>query len=302
MNNIKNIWKGIKSILTIKNRSSDFPKCLSSNGSTFTNQVEISNIFNNYFASIAEKTKVSVNYSPKHFSHFLKDKNQNSSLSPTNKYEIQNVISSLNSNESVGPNNIPIRILELLKNDISTQLADTFNISFSTGVFPSILKVAKVVPVHKKDSKLDFSNYRPILLLSYIEKILEKLMYNRIYKFSIEINVIYPLQFGFRQKYSTFHALISLTEDIRKNLDKGNIGCDIFVDLQKTLDTVKHDTLLAKFEQCGIRGMINNWFKSYPFNRKQFVSINGHKFNQTSVKYGVPQGSVLGPILFLIYD
>ena len=130
MNNIKNTWKGIKSILTIKNTSSDFPKCLSSNGSTFTNQVEISNIFNNYFASIAEKIKK----------------------------KIQNMIPSLNSNKSVRPNSIPKRILKLLKNDTSTQLADKLNISFSTGVFPTIPKVAKVVPVHKMDSKLDFSN------------------------------------------------------------------------------------------------------------------------------------------------
>ena len=171
MNNIKNTWKGIKSILTIKNTSSDFSKCLSSNGSTFTNQVEISNIFNNYFASIDEKTKVSINYSHKHFSDFLKDKIKPLFfLSPTNKYEIQNVISSLNSNESVGPNNIPIRILELLKNDISTQLADVFNISFSTGVFPSILKVTKAAPVHKKDSKLDFSNYRPFHCYPILKK------------------------------------------------------------------------------------------------------------------------------------
>ena len=125
-------------------------------------------------------------------------------------------------------------------------------------------------------------------------------MYNRIYKFFSKNN-IYPLQFGFRQQYSTFHALISLTEDIRKNLDKGHISCGIFVDLQKAFGTVEHDILLAKLEHYGIRGMANNWFKSYLFNRKQFVSINGHISNQTSVKYGVPQGSVLGPLLFLIY-
>ena len=113
MNNIKNTWKGIKSILTIKNTLSDFRKCLSSNGSTFTNQVEISKTFNNYFASIAEKTKVSISYSPKHFYDFLKDKNQNSFFQ-------------------------------------------------STGVFPTMFKVAKVIPVHKKDSELDLSNYRPI--------------------------------------------------------------------------------------------------------------------------------------------
>ena len=112
-----------------------------------------------------------------------------------------------------------------------------------------------------------------------------------------ENNIIYPLQFGFRQQYSTFHALISLTEDIRKNLDKGNIGCGIFINLQKAFDTVKHEGI----EHYGNGGMANNWFKSYLFNRKQFVSINGHVSNQTSVKYGVSEGSVLGPLLFLIY-
>ena len=144
-------------------------------------------------------------------------------MSPTDKSEIENIISSLDSNKSVGPNSILIKILKLLKNDISSQLSEIFNIFFSSGVFPSILKTAKVIPVHKKDSKLDFSNYRPISLLSNVEKILEKLMYNRIYKFFSDNNLIYSLQFGFRQKYSTVHTLISLTESIRKNLNEGNI-------------------------------------------------------------------------------
>ena len=186
--------------------------------------------------------------------------------------------------------------MKLLKNDISSQLSEIFNISFSSGVFPSILKTAKVIPVHKKDSKLDFSNYRPISLLSNVEKILEKLMYNRIYKFFSDNNLIYSLQFGFRQKYSTVHTLTSLTESIRKNLDEGNIGCGIFVDLQKAFDTVEHDILLSKLEHYGVRGLGNEWFKSYLSNRKQYGY--GYYSNLVDVKFGVPQGSVLGPLLF----
>ena len=163
---------------------------------------------------------------------------------------MQNIISSLDLNKPVGLNSIPTKILKLLKNDISSQLADILNISFSTGVFPTILKVAKVIPIYKKDSKLDLSNYRPTSLLSNIEKI-DNLIYNRVYNFFTKNNLIYPLQFGFGQQYSTFHALISLTEDIRKDLDKSNIRCDIFVNLQKAFGTVKHDILLAKLEHYG---------------------------------------------------
>ena len=126
-------------------------------------------------------------------------------------------------------------------------------------------------------------------------------MYNRVHNFFTKNNLIYPLQFGFRQQYSTFHVLISLTEDIRKNLDKGNNGCGIFVDSQKAFYTVEHDILLDKLEHYSILDIANEWFKSCLFYRKQFVSINGHVSNKASINYGVPQSSVLGPLLFLIY-
>ena len=268
--NIKNTWKGIKSILNINNTHSNIPKILVSNNTTSAEPIEIANIFNNFFTSVAAKTKESIKYSHKHFSNFLKNRSDDSFfLSPTDKYEIINIISSLDPNKSTGPNSIPTKILKLLKNDISAQLSDIFNVSFSTGVFPTILKIAKVVPIHKKQSKLAYSNYRPISLLSNLEKILEKLMYSRIFKFLNDNNSIYPLQFGFRQKLSTTHALISLTEDTRKNLDEGNIGCGFFVDLQKAFETVEHDILLAQLEHYGILGLAKEWFRSYLPNRKQ---------------------------------
>ena len=180
-------------------------------------------------------------------------------------------------------------------------MADLFNLSFLTGVFPSVLKTAKVVPVFKKDSKLDYSNYRPISLLINIEKILEKLIYKRLYTSLNNNSIIYNLQFGFRQQYSTSHALINITEIIRKALDDGNIGCGVFVDLQKAFDTVDHQILLAKLSHYGIRKVSNDWFKSYPSNRSQYVSISGYDSGLAAINCGVPQGSVLGPLLFLLY-
>ena len=149
--NTKNTWKGIKSILNISNTHLNIPKILVSNDTTSAELIEIANIFNNSFTSIAAKTKESIKYSHKHCSNFLKNRSDESFfLSPTGKYEIINIISSLDSNKSTRPNSIPTKILKLLKIDISTQLSDIFNVSFSTGIFPSILKKAKVVPILKK--------------------------------------------------------------------------------------------------------------------------------------------------------
>ena len=131
---------------------------------------------------------------------------------------------------------------------------------------------------------------------SNIDKILE-----RLYNFLERKEIIFLLQFGFRQKYSTTHALIHLTDKIRHEIDKGNYARGIFVDFQKAFDTVDHHILLKKLEYYGIRGISNKWFASDLSNRKQFVSINGYKSTLADVKCGVPQGSILGPFLFLIY-
>ena len=171
--------KGIKSLISLKMVAFSIPAVLSLEiGDTITNPYDIANTFNSCFASIAETTKKA----HKHFSDYVSNESDNIIfLQPTDKEEITNIISSVNFSKASGPNSIPFRILFLLKNEISKQLADLFNLSFMTSVVPSALKKAKVVPVFKRNTKLEYSNYCPISLLSNIEKILEKLMHKRLY-------------------------------------------------------------------------------------------------------------------------
>ena len=160
--------------------------------------------------------------------------------------EVSSILSLLQLNKAHGPNSVPTSILHLLKEEISTPLSIIFNISFRTGQHPDLLKIAKTIPVFKKESRLLVSNYRPISLLSNINKILEKLVYSRLYNFLDDFNCLYSLQFGFRAKYSTNHALISITEEIRQALDNKKLACGVFVDFQKAFDTVNHAILIKK--------------------------------------------------------
>jgi len=300
--NLKATWKGIRNIINLKSKSESSPKSITHNNVTMTDPVDISNAFNDYFTSIGKSVQSNIPSSIKHFSNYLNDPNPNSLfIKPTDSTEILTIINSLDLTKSSGPNSIPVRIMKLLNTELSEHFSNIFNLSFTNGIFPDILKIAKVVPIHKKESKILVSNYRPISLLSNIEKILEKLMHCRLYDFLDKSRLIYELQFGFRQKYSTSYALLNLTENIRQALDDRKFACGIFVDLQKAFDTVDTNILLTKLQYYGIRGIALQWFKSYLTNRKQFVCINGNNSNHSGIEIGVPQGSVLGPLLFLIY-
>ena len=223
-------------------------------------------------------------------------------MQPTEHFEVLDTINNCINNKACGPNSIPTTIMHLVKHVIANPLADIINLSFTTGIYIDKLKISKIVPIFKeKGNKLICENYRPISLLSNINKIFEKIMHKRLYHFLEIQGAIYKHQFGFRKYHSTTHALVDLTEDIRQAIDDNKFSCGVFIDLQKAFDTVDHDILLKKLEHYGIRGIANDWFKSYLKNRKQFVSILGFDSDLANVSFGVPQGSVLGPLLFLVY-
>ena len=222
-------------------------------------------------------------------------------LSPTIPDEVAKVIDSLNIKKSVGPMSIPTYILKTYKEFFSQYLSSLINLTFETGIFPDVLKTAKVTPIHKKDSLMNYLNYRPISLLSAFSKIYEKLIYTRIFDYLTKNDLISAKQFGFRSKFSTIHALSSITERIKQLMDTGHYVCGIFIDLENAFDTVNHSILCEKLNYYGLRGNVNNLIQSYLSNRKQFVSIGGVISSTLNVNCGVPQGSSLGQLLFLIY-
>ena len=170
-----------------------------------------------------------------------------------------------------------------------------------SGTFPNVFKIAKVVPIFKAESRILCSNYRPISLLSNIGKIIEKLMHKRLNVFLEKKQIYYNFQFGFRSNFSTNNALLSIVESIQSHLDKNKFCAGVFVDLKKAFDTVDHHILLQKLEHYGIRGVANEWFSSYLKNRAQFVSIDNVSSTIKELQTGIPQGSVLGHLLFLRY-
>ena len=301
--NMKKLWSSIKSIISHKSStSSSINKIKDKDGNVTSDPSKMSNIFNDFYVNVADGMTKTIPITRKFPLDYLSGRMRNSLfLAPVTLIEVNDLISILNPSKSVGPNSIPIKLLRIIGLSISPLLALLVNQSFQSGIFPDKLKIAKVISLFKKGNPELPSNYRPISLLPVFSKIFEKLMYRRLYKFLEIHKVLYSLQFGFQENHSIDHALVSLTEAIRNTLDKNRLGCGIFIDLQKAFDTVNHRILLSKMEHYGIRGCALEWLKSYLSNRKQYVFVNGSNSNLLPINCGVPQGSVLGPLLFLIY-
>ena len=265
----------------------------------------IASEFNKYFVSLASnlnKTVEDITLSgaklPSFF-EYLKSPNTNSIVMfDCDSTEIANIISDLINGKS---SDIPIRIVKRSSTIISGVLSKYYNILMHAGIFPDVLKIGKITPIFKKGDCELIENYRPISTLPVFGKIFEKIIYNRLYSFFCSQELLYDRQFGFRKSHSTSHAINHSVTHIKNELHQRKHVLGIFIDLSKAFDTIDHDQLIYKLNHYGIRGTTNNLLKSYLTNRYQYTECLGEKSEKLVVEYGVPQGSVLGPLLFLIY-
>ena len=262
----------------------------------------IANTFNNYFATIGQKMADDIPISSSSYHKYLKVENSNSIfITPTTESEIQDILSNLKNTKASGSLDLPVIVLKQFGNFISPPLTHLINQSLVTGIVPQNMKIASISPIFKTGDCREVMNYRPISKLPCFSKILEKVMHKRVYDFLTVNNILYDKQFGFRKNHSTNLAIIEVIDKISEAMDDRSCTLGVFLDLSKAFDTLNHNILFAKLHHYGIRGIALEWFKSYFTNRFQQVSYAGILSNMAPLLCGVPQGSILGPLLFLIY-
>ena len=302
-NDSRKTWCTIKNVINKNKSSKEFPSYFLINNIKETNNNIIADKFNQFFTnigpSLAKKIKTD---SPASYNSFMTQNILSSfHFSLVTGESVEKLIQSLKTKTSSGHDEISTVLLKRISSSLSGLLSLMINQSLLTGIFPDRLKIAKVLPLYKKDNPYIFDNYRPISLLPSISKVFEKVVFKQVYEYFHSNNLLYKSQYGFRADHSTEFASLELCDRIHRYLDEGKVPVTVFLDLSKAFDTLDHEILLNKLNYYGVHNVALNWFKSYLSDRQQYIEFNGTSSSILKIQTGVPQGSILGPLLFLIY-
>ena len=298
----KNYWRVINSVVGKRKEKLESLKVEDVSHRVDGNEKFLADKINNYFCNIAKKLSEKVTRTGLDENVGLGNRNSSSfGFVGFTESAVYNAIMSVANKDSAGEDNIKIEVVKECAVLLVAPLTYLFNRSVQDGIFPTVLKTAVVVPVYKGGDKTEMTNYRPIALLSVFSKVFEILMKERILSFLTQNNFFGEKQFGFLPKKCTDDALVSQITEITENLEDGMKVAAVYLDITKAFDTVNHNILLNKLENCGFRGSILQWFSTYLKNRFQVVKLNGVMSDRIGIDSGVPQGSTLGPLLFLIY-
>ena len=301
-NNSRNLWKTFGAILNKNKIKHKNISSLNINNENISDKKLISESLNTYFTKIGESLASKFpgnNYD--YVQHLGLPAEQSILFYKISPTEIQSTIDKLKDSLSSGPDELHSKFILISSSILVPALEIIFNMSLQSGIYPNKLKIAKVMPIFKKGDSTQPCNYRPISILNTLNKIFEKILHARITKYINDFNILYKYQFGFREGHSTELDLIEIVDNIRYSLDSSNLTCGIYLDLTKAFDTVNHEILMGKLEHYGIRGKAFDLLKSYLDNREQFTKLDNFKSKVNSISCGVPQGSVLGPLLFILF-
>ena len=304
----KELWKTLSELGLSKKTSGISNICLKNEGENVFDPKLTANIFKDYFSNLAKKLVAILPKPPKKFgeryiSSFYEKLNINSifSFKAVDEETIVNILQNMKESKAPGIDNINGRFLKDGAKIIAKPIAQLCNLSLSSSSFPSCCKTAKLKPLFKKGSKTDPQNYRPISLLPIISKVIERVVHNQTNSFLTKNKVLYNFQSGFRNKHSTDSCLSYLNDKILKGFDSGLLTGMILIDLQKAFDTIDHEVLFKKLSYMRFSPKTISWFKSYLSNRTFKVNINKVFSDPGDLTCGVPQGSILGPLIFLLY-
>ena len=299
-NNLRKTWGIIKEVINKKKTKPTANKFVIIN-TIVTDTKVISDSFNNFYVNVGPDLAKKIPQTGRDPLSYIKHNiGESIFLKDVTHPEVSKIITHLK-NSSPGWDGIHSKVIKNTFNLFSDPLLHILNLSITQGVFPDELKVARVIPIYKGGNSMLLSNYRPVSVLPLLSKIFERIMYNRLIEFVNKHDILYKYQFGFRGGMGTNTALIILMDKIVSALDNGDCILGVFLDFSKAFDTVDHSILLKKLYKLGIRGIAHDWLSSYLTNRKQFVSFNNVASICKPITCGVPQGSILGPLLFLLY-